>query len=92
MGYTFVDLQEHEFRKEGIKLAFAFMEDLADFAGVDYTRLERIEIDGAKYQTLSLEDYVKVYSRCLTDSYRKTKNNNKDVTKIDVIKGLLQSH
>ncbi|MFS0553772.1 hypothetical protein [Brevibacillus sp. 179-C9.3 HS] len=87
-----MDLQEHEFRKEGIKLAFAFMEDLADFAGVDYTRLERIEIDGAKYQTLSLEDYVKVYSRCLTDSYRKTKNNNKDVTKIDVIKGLLQSH
>ncbi|PZE20642.1 hypothetical protein [Paenibacillus xerothermodurans] len=39
MGYTLVDLREHEFRKEGFKLAFAFIEDLADFAGVDYKRL-----------------------------------------------------
>jgi hypothetical protein len=92
IGYTFVDLREHEFHKEGIKLAFSFIEGLSEFAGVDYTRLELIELDGAKYESLSLEDFLKVYSRCLSDSYRRTKNNNKDVRKIELIKGLLQSH
>lgn len=88
MGYSFVDLHEHEFRKDGSKLAFAFMEDLAVFAGVDYSRLERVEEDGAMYQALSLEDFLKVYSNSLKDGYRRVKNNNKDMTKIEFIKKL----
>ncbi|SDT30400.1 Nucleotidyl transferase of unknown function [Paenibacillaceae bacterium GAS479] len=90
IGYTFVDLHEHEFRKEGFKLAFAFIEDLADFANVDYKKLERIELDGAKFQALRLEDYLKVYSKSLIDGYRGAKNNNKDVAKIELIKTLLE--
>jgi len=89
MGYTFVDLREHEFHKNGIKLAFAFMEDLADFAGVDYRTLETIEMGGVKYHTLQLDDFLKVYSRSLNDSYRRTKNNNKDATKIHKIEEIL---
>ncbi len=43
----------------------------------------------AAYQILSLEDYLKVYSKSIHDSYRRTKNNSKDVTKINTIKQLL---
>ncbi|WP_244209185.1 hypothetical protein [Paenibacillus ferrarius] len=91
LGYTFVDLREHEFHKEGTKLAFAFVEDLADFADVDYKGLELIEQNGVRYQSLSLEDFLRVYSKSIKDGYRRTKNNNKDATKIEVITKLLQS-
>ncbi|WP_213167748.1 hypothetical protein [Alkalicella caledoniensis] len=33
MGYTLIDLNEHEFEKDGIKAAFAFEEDLAPLRG-----------------------------------------------------------
>ncbi len=89
MGYTFVDLREREFRKEEFKLAFAYIEDLADFAGIDYKKLEITEWNEARYHSLSLEDFLKVYSRCLNDGYRRTKNNDKDVTKIELLKKLL---
>ncbi|MFC5449516.1 hypothetical protein [Paenibacillus aestuarii] len=89
MGYTFVDLREHEFHKSGIKLAFTFMEDLADFAGVDYRTLETMEMSGVKYHILQVDDFLKVYTRSLSDSYRRTKNNNKDANKIHIIEEML---
>ncbi|MEC0227080.1 hypothetical protein [Paenibacillus alba] len=73
LGYTFVDLREHEFHKEGTKLAFAFVEDLADFADVDYKGLELIEQNGVRYQSLSLEDFLRVYSKSIKDGIEEPK-------------------
>ncbi|KIL51860.1 hypothetical protein [Jeotgalibacillus soli] len=86
MGYIFVDLHEHEFNKNGIKAAFSFLEDLYDFAGVDYKALEIKSFNGAAYKQLSLHDYLKVYLQSSKDSYRKKKNNSKDLIKIDRIR------
>ncbi|SEN96271.1 phosphoribosylanthranilate isomerase [Mesobacillus persicus] len=35
MGYTLIDLHEHEFSKEGLSVDFGIMDTLPDFAGVE---------------------------------------------------------
>ena len=89
LGYKLVDLQEREFEKNGLKIAFAFVEDLFPFAQVDYTSLKVVNKEGIKYKTLSLEDYLKVYSKSVNDGYRCTKNNSKDIEKIEKLKEIL---
>lgn len=90
MGYTLIDLHEHEFIKDDMKVAFAGIEELYDFAGVDYKSLEVVEVDGTKHRRLGLEDYLKVYTKSSFDSYRRSKNNDKDLTKIQVLKQILK--
>jgi len=89
LWYKLVDLHEHEFKKNSIKIAFASQEDLTPFANVDYNKLEIFESDISTYKKLSLQDYFKVYTKSSKDSYRKDKNNWKDKSKIDIIKKYL---
>lgn len=42
MGYRLIDLHEHAFEKNDIKIGFAFIEDLATFAEVDYKKLQLV--------------------------------------------------
>ena len=88
LGYSLIDLSEHEFQKEDIKIGFAYTEDLLDFAAVDYKNLERVEENGAYYHLLTVTDYLKVYSKSFQDGYRRTKNNNKDLRKLEFLKKL----
>lgn len=90
LGYILVDQYEHEFEKGGVKLAFAFEEDLLPFAGVDYRALEVTEREGVRYKRLTISDYLKVYRKSLNDGYRRTKNNSKDQRKIDLLEKLLE--
>lgn len=90
-GYVLVDLHEHEFIKDDTKIAFSFIEDLGNFAMIDYEDLEIIDDKGIRYKRLSLEDYLKVYLKSSTDSYRRNKNNDKDLVKIQVLKQLLKT-
>lgn len=90
MGYTFVDIDEHEFEKHGIKIAFAFEEDLAPFAGVDYINLEVVRDQEDRYKMLSVEDYLKVYSKSVLDGYRSANNSHKDNHKIEVLHEILK--
>ena len=85
LWYKLVDLHEHEFIKEKIKIAFATQEDLKPFANVNYNKLEIVK-DLWTYKKLSVQDYLKVYTKSWQDSYRKNKNNDKDKLKIDIIK------
>ena len=87
--YKLVDLHEHEFKKDSIKIAFASQEDLNPFANINYDKLEIFESSMGTYKKLSLQDYLKVYTKSSQDSYRKDKNNNKDKSKIDIIKKYL---
>lgn len=88
-GYQLIDLHEHEFEKDGQKVAFSFEEDLKDFADVDYKNLKKIEKQNVYYKVLNLEDFLKVYKKSSMDSYRKNKNNAKDQDKILLIEKIL---
>lgn len=85
LGYEMIDLQEHEFKKDMNKIGIAFIEDLKQFADVDYTNLKKNEDNGAMYYTLSISDYLKVYNQSLLDGYRRTKNNGKDRSKLKIL-------
>ncbi len=89
IGFVLLDLNEHEFIRDGLKLAFSFEEDLLPFAGVDYNNLCIKDTQGVKFKSLSIEEYLKVYSKSVTDGYRRTKNNNKDNDKIKKLKEIL---
>jgi hypothetical protein len=91
LGYDLIDLQEHEFKKDNVKIGISYYEDLKKFAEVDYNSLKKNEDNGATYHSLSVSDYLKVYNRSLLDGYRRIKNNNKDQSKIQILNELLHN-
>lgn len=91
LGYEMIDLNEHEFKNDRIKIGFSFIEDLKPFADVNYKNLKKNEDNGAMYYTLSISDYLKVYNKSLLDGYRRTKNN-KDEIKLKILNELVQNN
>lgn len=89
LGYELTDYAEHAFSNEEFKIAFAAIENLAPFAGINPEEVRIVEDENVKYKLLDLEDYLKVYLQSSRDSYRRDKNNNKDIEKINRIKKLL---
>lgn len=85
-GYTLYDLHEHAFEKSGLSVAFAEIESLTPFAGVDLKKIPVIQEDGVKYYLLDLRDYLKVYTASAKDGYRKNVKNKKDEQKIELIR------
>ncbi len=84
-GYCLYDLHEHAFEKSGISVAFASIEDLMPFAGINLTKIPVIEETGICYYLLNLQDYLKVYIASSKDGYRKNTKNKKDEEKIELI-------
>lgn len=84
-GYVLYDLHEHAFEKTGLSIAFASIEDLTPFAGVDLTGIPVIKEAGIRYYLLDLQDYLKVYTASSKDEYRKNFKNKKDEEKIELI-------
>lgn len=84
-GYSLYDIHEHAFEKNGLSAAFASIESLAPFAGVDLEKIPIAEEDGVRYLLLDLQDYLKVYTESLKDGYRKNVKNKNDRQKIDLI-------
>lgn len=89
LSYELIDLHEHTFVKDEFKIAFADIESLVSFAGIDIENIENKSEESIKYKILNLEQYLKVYLQSSKDGYRKVKNNNKDFLKIKTIKRLL---
>lgn len=89
LDYELIDIDEHEFMKNEIKVGIAFIEDLKPFANVDYNHLRTIEDKGAIYDVLAISDYLQVYKKSSLDGYRRTKNNDKDQQKIKVLEQLI---
>jgi len=92
LGYSVIDYREREFSDGYNQVGFSFIEDLEAFAGVDYRSLEKVLEDGAEYYVLSLDDYLKTYTKSSTDGYRRTKNHGKDLRKIDIIKKIKEAN
>ena len=90
LGYKLVDLHEHEFKNNDLSIAFSYEEDLYHFADVEYKELKILNVNGIRYKTLSIEEYLKVYKISSIDGYRRTKNNNKDLVKINTIEELMK--
>ncbi len=92
-GYLLYDVDEHAFEKNGLSIAFASIESLASFAGVDVENIPVIKENGINYKLLDLHDYLKVYTASLKDGYRKNVKNKDDKEKIDLInKALSEEH
>ena len=91
-GYTLYDLHEHAFEKSGLSVAFASVESLAPFAGVNVTNIPIIEESGVRYSLLSLEDYLRVYEASSKDGYRKNRKNKNDQQKIGLIRKALANN
>ena len=85
LSYTLQDEEEHEFVKGDFRMAFASIENLEPFAGVDLNTIPLIADQGASYYLLELADYLRVYEASSKDGYRKNVKNKQDQQKIDLI-------
>ena len=91
-GYTLYDLHEHAFEKSGLSVAFAAIENLTPFAGINLKQIPVIEETAATYYLLDLHDYLKVYTASSKDGYRKNVKNKQDEQKIELIKTEIQKN
>ena len=88
-GYVLVDLREHEFQKADFKIAFAVLEGLTPFAGIDLREIPVVTDNGVRFLLLGLPDYLKVYEASLKDGYRIHVKNKQDQRKTDLIREAL---
>lgn len=84
-GYALYDVHEHAFEKDGLSVAFASIENLVPFAGVDIAEITVINENDIRYYLLDLQDYLKVYTASSHDGYRKNTKNKNDNQKIELI-------
>lgn len=91
-GWRLYDEEEHAFEKGGISAAFASLENLEPFAGVDISAIPTVNDCGACYLLLGLEDYLKVYQASSKDGYRRDVKNKQDSEKIELIKKALNNN
>lgn len=87
-GFTMVDEHEHEFVRDGQKVAFAGSEKALAELGMSASDLSLSEIGGARFFELSPQQFLTAYEYSLDDGYRQTKRS--DHEKIDLIKRYLQ--
>lgn len=90
-GYTLCNAEEHEFQKDDIRIAYAAIESLTSFAGVDISAIPLVTDCGTSYLLLTLSDYLKVYRASAEDGYRKNIKNKQDTQKIALIEHALQT-
>ena len=89
-GYGLYDLHEHAFMRDHISTAFASLESLKDFAGIEIAKIPEVRYNNTCYLLLELEDYRKVYTASSRDGYRKDKKHKNDAEKIRLIEEALR--
>ncbi|WP_044022209.1 hypothetical protein [Bacillus sp. SG-1] len=89
MGYSLIDLHEHEFTKDGLSVEFGIIDTLPSFAGIQLNDLQMHQLGDVKYYLLNPEQYLRVYEASSKDSYRADNNNNKDSRKIEFLKRMI---
>ncbi len=89
-GYRLIDEHEHEFSNGSITVAYASLESLTPFAGIDISTIPIVEDEGCRFLLLELPDYLKVYEASSKDGYRKNVKNKQDNIKISLIRKALE--
>lgn len=88
-GYVLIDEHEHTFRKDGVDYAYASIEGLKAFAGIDIHEIEIRKTPLADYKLLSLAQYLRVYQQSAQDGYRMNVKEKQDGQKIAFIQSRL---
>ena len=81
-GYVLIDEHEHTFQKNEICYSYASLEELESFAKINLPDIECKSDFGVQFKTLSLEQYLKVYTSSSKDGYRINVRKKKDADKI----------
>lgn len=89
-GYVLIDEHEHTFEKNGIAYAYASIEELKSFAGIELSDINQRCDSGIQFRLLSLEQYLKVYCASAKDGYRIMVREKMDNDKIAFIEKLLK--
>jgi hypothetical protein len=87
-SYALQDAHEHSFVQGRAHIAFA-SNDLGGYAGIEPGCIPMVEDLGVCYLLPTLRQYLAIYEKSLTDSYRREKNNGKDADKIELIRRAL---
>ena len=85
LKYDLINLDEHEFKKNGQVVAFGRLGGIDDDLGIDSSKLEIADENGVRFFVLSLNDYKKAYAYSLKDGYRRKKRGTADKLKIETI-------
>lgn len=91
LGYDLIDEREHKFKRfdhnsnDNIEVGIAIIESLTEFADIHMHNIATAISFDAEYKFLDINQYLKVYTASMKDSYRADKNNNKDKHKIELI-------
>ena len=85
-GYKLYDVHEHTFVKNDVYISYASLEGLETFVGININEINKYDTNGIQYLLLSLEQYLKVYTKSINDGYRINVRKKKDKEKIDFIK------
>ena len=87
-GYVLTDEHEHTFVKDGVSYAYASIEDLLPFAGIDpstFSSLHEYSCDGYTYCRLLPDEMLRVYEKSSQDGYRVGTRPKKDAEKIQLL-------
>lgn len=90
-GFALCDLHEHAFSRGGLVAAYAPLEELHGFAGVDIAAIPVCRASGAEYLLLALADYLRVYQASAKDGYRRDTKHKNDSEKIRLIMQAMNS-
>ena len=88
-NYELIDLHEHTFLFNNIKISFASIENLEPFANIKLDEIVHVTFSDIVYKLLSLEQYLEVYKKSSLDGYRINKKEKQDNKKIEFIKSKL---
>ncbi len=84
-GYSLYDTHEHAFKNSDLSIAFASIENLVPFAGIELAKIPIVAEMDVQYYLLDLQDYLKVYTASSKDGYRRDIKNKNDIQKINLI-------
>ena len=84
-GYILTDEREHTFQKDDVSYSYASIEELETFADIKVSNLIKQNVCGVEFMTLTIKQYLKVYTTSLKDGYRINIRQKKDQDKIILI-------
>jgi len=88
IGYKQDKTFPHEFFKDKEQIGFELEEELKKFAGVDLSNYKATKVNNAEFRELSLDDYLKFYSKALKERESKIR---KTKIKVGVLEKLLKN-
>ena len=89
INYELIDLNEHTFIFDNIKVSYASIENLYPFAGIKVEDINTYKVSDSLYKLLTLKQYLSVYEKSSLDGYRINKKEKQDTKKIELIKSKL---